>query len=61
MHTFWGITGAVFSKKNICSTMLLRNHNLDHEALEQNMFYALVKMFIENTKFSEYKQKALSY
>lgn len=55
MHTFWGITGAVFSKKNICSTMLLRNHNLDHEALEQNMFYPLVKMFIENTKFSEYK------
>lgn len=41
--------------------MLLRDHNLHHEALEQNMFYPLAKMFTENTKFSEYKEKALSY
>lgn len=41
--------------------MLLMNHNVDHEVVEQNMLYPLAKMFILNKKFSEYKQKALSY
>ena len=56
MHMFWGVTGAVFSKKK--KSML---HNASDEsqcrswAVEQNMLYPRAKMFISNKKFSEYK------
>lgn len=41
---FWGVTGAVFSKtKKVCSTMLLMNHNVDHEQWNKICFIHVQK------------------